>query len=42
MDEALVDSVFGLPPPVVNWVDVIVVFQPAPDPVASVTVIGRV
>ena len=31
--EADVDSVCGEPPPVVNWVDVIVTFQPLPEPV---------
>src|SRR5437667_10634834 len=30
-----VDSVFGEPPPVENVVDVVVIFQPAPEPVAS-------
>ena len=40
--EALVESVFGEPPPVENVVEVIVTFQPVPEPVLSVTVIGRV
>jgi hypothetical protein len=42
IDEALVESVFGVPPPVENVVDVIVRFQPVPVPRASVTVRGRV
>src|SRR5665811_2039439 len=41
IDEASVDSVSGASPPVVNWVEVIVVFHPAPLPVESSTVIGR-
>jgi hypothetical protein len=40
--DALVDSVFGVPPPVENVVEVIVTFQPVPEPVASFTVIGSV
>ena len=40
--DALVESVCGEPPPVVNVVDVIVTFQPVPEPVASFTVIGSV
>src|SRR5665811_1718155 len=42
IDEASVDSVRGSAPPVVNWVEVIVVFHPAPLPVESSTVIGSV
>jgi hypothetical protein len=42
MLDAVVDSVLGEPPPVVNCVDVIVRFQPLPLPVASVTVVGTV
>ena len=38
--EALVESVFGEPPPVEKAVDVMVTFQPLPEPVASFTVIG--
>src|SRR5437588_3833963 len=41
-DEAVVASVFGVPPPVLNWVDVMVRFQPLPEPVASVAVITSV
>jgi hypothetical protein len=40
--EAFVASVFGVPPPVLNCVEVIVRFQPAPAPVVSVTVVGTV
>ena len=40
--EAVVASVRGVSPPVVNWVEVIVVFHPAPLPVESSTVIGSV
>jgi hypothetical protein len=40
--EAEVESVFGVPPPVENVVDVTVMFHPAPVPVLSLTVIGRV
>ena len=40
--DADVDSSFGEPPPVVNVVEVIVTFQPVPEPVASRIVIGRV
>ena len=32
-----VESVWGVPPPVVNGVEVAVTFQPAPEPVASPT-----
>ena len=39
--EAPVGRVFGDAPPVENWVDVIVRFQPAPDPVASITDSGN-
>src|SRR3954467_547222 len=42
MLNAVVASVLGEPPPVVNCVDVIVRFQPLPLPVASVTVVGTV
>ncbi|MBV8951373.1 MAG: hypothetical protein JOZ99_10890 [Actinobacteria bacterium] len=34
---ALLESVFGVPPPVEKIVEVAVMFQPAPDPVASPT-----
>jgi hypothetical protein len=40
--DAEVESSFGVPPPVENVVDVTVTFQPVPDPVASLIVIGRV
>ena len=40
--EADVDRRCGEPPPVVNVVEVTVTFQPVPEPVASVAVIGRV
>ena len=39
--EASVDSVFGDAPPVENWVEVTVRFQPAPEPVASITEKGN-
>jgi len=42
IEEAEVDSVDGVPPPVVNCVEVIVRFQPEPLPVESVTVAGTV
>ena len=41
-DEALVDRRFGVPPPVVNVVEVIVRFQPTPVPRVSWIVIGTV
>ena len=40
--DALVASVLGVPPPVVNWVEVIVAFQPAPVPRVSWMVRGTV
>src|SRR5262245_24426039 len=40
--DAEVDSSLGEPPPVENVVEVIVTFQPVPDPVASLIVIGSV
>jgi hypothetical protein len=40
--DALVERSFGEPPPVENVVDVIVTFQPFPEPVASLSVIGIV
>jgi hypothetical protein len=40
--DAVVERRCGEPPPVVNVVDVIVTFQPEPDPVASRTLIGSV
>ena len=40
--DADVESRCGEPPPVVNVVEVIVTFQPVPEPVSSETVIGNV
>ena len=40
--DAVVESVCGEPPPVENVVEVMVTFQPAPEPVKSFTVIGSV
>ena len=41
-DDAFVASVFGVAPPVVNCVEVIVRFQPAPVPRVSCSVVGTV
>jgi hypothetical protein len=40
--DAVVDRRCGEPPPVENVVEVVVTFQPAPEPVKSFTVIGSV
>ena len=40
--EAFVARVWGEPPPVVNWVEVMVEFQPAPLPRVSLIVNGTV
>jgi hypothetical protein len=40
--DAVADSRCGEPPPVVNLVEVTVAFQPVPEPVLSLTVIGSV
>ncbi len=37
-----VESVLGVPPPVVNWVEVIVRCQPEPEPVSSLAASGTV
>ncbi|MEJ7715755.1 MAG: hypothetical protein WKF40_08690 [Thermoleophilaceae bacterium] len=42
IEEALVASVLGVAPPVVNCVEVIVRFQPAPLPRESVATVGTV
>jgi hypothetical protein len=40
--EAVVGSVRGVPPPVVNCVEVTVTFHPLPEPVASMVLSGTV